>query len=39
MSGGEKHLYRRMVILLIIIFIGGFCIFKINEKTGEIKDT
>ena len=39
MIGGGKHLYSRMVILLVIIFIGGFYVFKVNEKTSQIEDS
>jgi len=34
---GGKYLYKRMVILLIIIFIGGFYVFKYNKKTSKIE--
>ena len=37
MSGGEKHSYTFKVILLIIIFIGGFYVLKFNSKEGKIK--
>jgi len=32
---GGKYLYRRMSIVLILIFIGGFSVFKANEKTSK----
>ena len=35
---GGKDLYRRMVILLIIIFIGSFYVFKINKKSNKIEE-
>jgi D-xylose transport system substrate-binding protein len=37
MIGGGKKLYRRMVLLLIIIFIGSFYALKANEKTSKIE--
>lgn len=37
MRGGKKHLYGRVVILLSIVFIVGFCVFKANEKPDRIK--
>jgi len=36
MSGGGKHLYRRMVISLVIISIGSFWVFEVNKKTSQI---
>ena len=33
---GGKHLYKRMVVFLIIICIGGFCVFTVNKRTGKI---
>ena len=36
---GGKYLYKRMVILLIIIFIGGFYVFKYNKKPSKIETT
>jgi len=38
MSGGEKHLYGRGAIVLIIIFISCFYAFKVNEKTEQVKE-
>lgn len=32
-----KNLYRSRIILLIIIFIGSFCVFKVNEKNSKIE--
>ena len=37
MSGGEKQMQFRRIILLVIIFIAGLYIFKANEKKIEIK--
>lgn len=37
MIEGKKHLYRPMVIIIIIIFICGFCVFNVNQKTVKIK--
>lgn len=37
MSGGEKQMHLRRIILLVIIFIGSLYVFKVNEKKTEIK--
>jgi D-xylose transport system substrate-binding protein len=37
MIGGVKKLYRSMVLLLVIIFLGGFYALKANEKASIVK--